>query len=154
MYLEPIISFSIILLLVRIFSPESVCSTFTSEKYVTCYRGTTPTGNLDPKFQCIGYKYSEYWNAKNELVKTRTLVYSEGSVINYNNYSLKNGERIDVIFFYFFLIFCYIGVYDVYQMVKHSDYGILGVFPFFMLTGFFMIFLNNYYKMIFPSCPK
>jgi len=154
MFKEVSISFFISLITIWIFS--SSCSTFTSQQHVECFHGTKPTGNLDPKFQCIDYSYSDHWNEKNELIKVRIPRYSEGTIINYNLYSLNRSfvhdPSVDVMFFYFFLAFCYAEITILWSMSRESDYGLLNILPFWGLTGYVMVFLNNYYKMLFPLC--
>lgn len=146
-----LISFVAAIIIVRLFLPA--CSTYSPQKFVQCFHGTKPTGNFDPKVQCRDYSYSEHWNDKNELIKTRTPIYSEGSVIHWNKYSLRDDDLlVDVMFFWFFLIFCYVELYIVWYLEPPQQNTLLMVFPFWGLTYYIMVFINNYYKMLFPSC--
>jgi len=108
-----------------------------------------PFGNRSPsvehaKEKCVKYEFSEYWNEKNELIKTRIPKYAPVNSRVYIERKLsKNGEFGDILFLVIALVcFCF-----VVPMATATGAG-------HILWAIFIpaYFLREFYIWTFPLC--
>jgi hypothetical protein len=117
-----------------------------------CYPIRWP--NLDKEFlcfqnaeeKCVKYEFSEYWNEKNELIKTRNPKYAPVNSRVYIERKLsKNGEFGDMLFFVIALVcFCFVVPMAIATGAGHILWAIF--IPAY--------FLREFYIWTFPLCPN